>query len=55
MLRVVNVPNRGQIDNLPRDAVVECLADVGALGVRPILAARSAGGPDADALGTLAP
>jgi alpha-galactosidase len=33
---VVNVPNHGQIDNLPRDAVVECLAEVGPLGLRPL-------------------
>jgi alpha-galactosidase len=33
---VVNVPNRGQIDNLPRHAVVECMAEVDSLGVRPI-------------------
>jgi alpha-galactosidase/6-phospho-beta-glucosidase family protein len=33
---VVNVPNQGQIDNLPRDAVVECMAHVDALGVRPL-------------------
>ena len=33
---IVNVPNRGQIDNLPREAFVECVADVGALGVRPL-------------------
>jgi len=33
---VVNVPNRGQIDNLPREAVVECMAEVGPLGVRPL-------------------
>ena len=33
---VVNVPNLGQIDNLPRDAVVECKAFVGASGVRPL-------------------
>jgi len=33
---VVNVPNQGQIDNLPRDAVVECVAHVDALGVRPL-------------------
>jgi alpha-galactosidase len=32
---VVNVPNEGQIDNLPRDAVVECVAEVSSLGVRP--------------------
>jgi alpha-galactosidase/6-phospho-beta-glucosidase family protein len=33
---VVNVPNQGQVDNLPRDAVVECMAHVDALGVRPV-------------------
>jgi len=33
---IVNVPNQGQIDNLPRDAVVECIAEVDALGVRPL-------------------
>ena len=33
---VVNVPNAGQIDNLPRAAVVECLADLDVLGVRPV-------------------
>ncbi len=33
---VVNVPNRGQVDNLPRGAVVECIADVGRLGVQPL-------------------
>jgi alpha-galactosidase len=33
---VINVPNRGQIDNLPRDAVVECTAVVDTLGVRPL-------------------
>jgi alpha-galactosidase/6-phospho-beta-glucosidase family protein len=33
---VVNVPNRGQVDNLPRDAVVECIAEVGPLGVQPL-------------------
>jgi alpha-galactosidase len=33
---VVNVPNRGQVDNLPREAVVECIADVGRLGVQPL-------------------
>jgi alpha-galactosidase/6-phospho-beta-glucosidase family protein len=30
------VPNRGQIDDLPRDAVVECIAEIDALGVRPL-------------------
>jgi len=33
---IVNVPNRGQIDNLPREAVVECTAGVDSLGVRPL-------------------
>jgi alpha-galactosidase/6-phospho-beta-glucosidase family protein len=33
---IVNVPNQGQIDNLPRGAVVECMAQVDALGVRPL-------------------
>jgi alpha-galactosidase/6-phospho-beta-glucosidase family protein len=33
---IVNVPNQGQIDNLPRDAVVECIAEVSSLGVRPL-------------------
>ena len=33
---VVNVPNEGQIDNLPREAVVECRAQVSALGIRPL-------------------
>lgn len=30
------MPNQGQIDNLPRDAVVECVAHVDSLGVRPL-------------------
>jgi alpha-galactosidase len=33
---IVNVPNRGQIDNLPREAVVETLAEVGAAGANPL-------------------
>ena len=33
---VVNVPNTGQIDALPRGAVVESVAEVDALGVRPV-------------------
>jgi alpha-galactosidase/6-phospho-beta-glucosidase family protein len=33
---IVNVPNQGQIDNLPREAVVECIAEVSSLGVRPL-------------------
>jgi alpha-galactosidase/6-phospho-beta-glucosidase family protein len=32
---IVNVPNQGQIDNLSRDAVVECMARVDALGAHP--------------------
>ncbi|MCI0475664.1 MAG: hypothetical protein L0Y55_05410, partial [Anaerolineales bacterium] len=34
---IVNVPNQGQIDtqSVPRDAVVECMARVDALGVHP--------------------
>lgn len=32
---IVNVPNQGQVDDLPRDAVVECMARVDALGVHP--------------------
>jgi alpha-galactosidase/6-phospho-beta-glucosidase family protein len=35
---IVNVPNQGQIDNLPRDAVVECIAEVSSLGVQPLAA-----------------
>jgi alpha-galactosidase/6-phospho-beta-glucosidase family protein len=33
---IVNLPNRGQIDNLPREAVVETLAEVGAAGANPL-------------------
>ena len=33
---IVNLPNRGQIDDLPREAVVETLAVVGAAGADPI-------------------
>ena len=33
---IVNVPNAGQIDNLPRAAIVETMAEVGATGVNPI-------------------
>jgi alpha-galactosidase len=33
---IVNVPNEGQIDNLPRDAIVECVAEISSLGVRPL-------------------
>jgi alpha-galactosidase len=33
---IVNLPNHGQIDNLPREAIVETLADVGGTGANPI-------------------
>ena len=33
---IVNLPNHGQIDNLPRAAVVETLADVGSAGAQPL-------------------
>lgn len=33
---VVNVPNEGQIENLPRGAVVECMADVDSRGIRAL-------------------
>ena len=33
---IVNLPNQGQIDNLPREAVVETLAEVGPAGANPI-------------------
>lgn len=33
---IVNVPNKGQIDNLPREATVECLAHINNLGVHPL-------------------
>jgi alpha-galactosidase/6-phospho-beta-glucosidase family protein len=33
---IVNMPNSGQIDNLPREAVVECIAEISTLGVRPL-------------------
>ena len=33
---VVNVPNQGQIYNLPRAVVVECMAEIGPLGLRPL-------------------
>jgi len=35
---IVNVPNQGQVDNLPREAVVECIAEVSSLGVQPLVA-----------------
>src|SRR3954453_18791997 len=33
---IINVPNQGQIDNLPREAVVETMAEVSATGAQPI-------------------
>ena len=33
---VVNLPNQGQVENLPRGAILECMADVDARGVRPL-------------------
>lgn len=35
---IVNLPNRGQIDNLARDAVVETLGEVGAAGAHALTA-----------------
>lgn len=36
LLTVANLPNRGQIDNLPREAVVETLAYVSESGFQPV-------------------
>lgn len=36
MIDVVNIPNVGQIDNLPRDAVVECMGTIDGTGVHGI-------------------
>ncbi len=33
---IVNIPNTGQIDNLSREATVECMAHIDRLGVRPL-------------------
>lgn len=33
---IVNLPNIGQVDNLPREAVVETLAEIGAAGAQPL-------------------
>jgi alpha-galactosidase/6-phospho-beta-glucosidase family protein len=33
---VINIPNRGQINNLPNDVVVECSASVDGRGVHPL-------------------
>lgn len=32
----VNIPNQGQISNLPANVTVECVAEIDSLGVRPI-------------------
>ena len=37
---IVNIPNVGQIDNLPREAMVECIAHIDRLGVRPLLVGK---------------
>ena len=37
---IVNIPNVGQIDNLPRDAVVECRAHIDQTGVHPFSVGR---------------
>ena len=39
LLTPVNLPNAGQVDNLPRDAVVETLATVNRAGVQPVAGA----------------
>jgi alpha-galactosidase/6-phospho-beta-glucosidase family protein len=33
---IVNLPNRGQVENLPREAVVETLAEIGVAGAKPL-------------------
>lgn len=48
---IVNLPNRGQIDNLPRDAVVETMGMVGATGAHGI----SVGALPPGVLGTVYP
>jgi alpha-galactosidase len=48
---IVNLPNTGQIDNLPRGAVVETLADIGAAGAAPL----TVGPLPLGVLGTLQP
>lgn len=51
MRAIVNLPNQGQIDNLPREAVVETLAVVGPAGANPI----SVGALPPGVLGTIYP
>lgn len=48
---IVNLPNTGQIDNLPRGAVVETLAEIGAAGAAPL----TVGALPLGVLGTLMP
>lgn len=48
---IVNLPNQGQIDNLPREAVVETMAEVSATGAQPI----GVGSLPPGVLGTLHP
>src|SRR6202022_4744284 len=48
---IVNLPNTGQIDNLPRGAVVETLAEITAAGAFPL----TVGPLPAGVLGTLQP
>src|SRR5262249_11848500 len=36
---IVNLPNTGQIDNLPRGAVVETLAEITSAGAQPLTVA----------------
>ena len=47
---VINIPNQGQINNLPNDVVVECSANVDGRGVHP----HAVGAIPAAALATLA-
>ena len=46
---IVNLPNVGQVEDLPRDAVVETLAELGAAGAQPLTVGPLPGG----VLGTL--
>jgi alpha-galactosidase/6-phospho-beta-glucosidase family protein len=51
MRTIVNLPNTGQIDNLPRGAVVETLAEITSAGAQPL----TVGPLPAGVLGTLQP
>ncbi len=48
---IVNLPNTGQVDQLPRDAVVETLAEIGSAGAQPL----TVGPVPPGVLGTLQP